>query len=131
MEDPERALEPALHPDARRLNTGFPVPHHVEWAHAALDVLEEAGFEQVLDRAVQGAERLAELLRERGVEVAPRGASTLVSFEAPDPKELTARAAEAGIVIRAIPGRSYARASVGAWNTDEELERLAGLAAGV
>ena len=129
MEDPERALEPALRPDARRLNTGFPVPHHVEWCHAALDVLEEAGFEQVHDRGLQGAERLAGLLRERRVEVAPRGASTLVSFAAPDPEELTARAAEEGIVIRAIPGGSYARASVGAWNTDDELDRLAELVA--
>ena len=129
MEEPERALEPALHPDARRLNTGFPVPHHVEWAHAALEVFEDAGFDRVHERGAQGAERLAGLLRERGVEVAPRGASTLVSFEAPDPQELTARAAEQGIVIRALPGRSYARASVGAWNTDDELERLAELAA--
>ncbi len=31
-------------------------------------------------------------------------------------------------MIRGIPGRSYARASVGAWNSDEELERLAELA---
>jgi selenocysteine lyase/cysteine desulfurase len=128
MEDPERALEPALHPDARRLNTGFPVPHHVEWAHAALDVLDEAGFEQVLERGVGGAERLAALLSERGVEVAPRGASTLVSFVVPDPPEFSERAAAEGIVIRGIPGRSYARASVGAWNTDDELERLAELA---
>jgi L-cysteine/cystine lyase len=128
MEDPERALEPALHPDARRLNTGFPVPHHVEWAHAALDVLDEAGFERVHDRGIEGAERLAGLLRDRGVEVAPRGGSTLVSFGAPDPQELTERAAADGIVIRAIPGRPFARASVGAWNTDEELDRLVELA---
>jgi L-cysteine/cystine lyase len=128
MEDSERALEPALQPDARRLTTGFPVPHHVEWTHAALDVLEEAGFDRVHERALASAERLAATLRERGVEVAPRGASTLVSFEASDPQELTARAAEQGIVIRSLPGRPYARASVGAWNTDDELERLADLA---
>jgi L-cysteine/cystine lyase len=128
MEDGERALEPALHPDARRLATGFPVPHHVEWAHAALDVLDEAGFEQVLERGVAGAERLAAQLRERGVEVAPRGESTLVSFVVEDPQDFTERASADGIVIRGIPGRSYARASVGAWSTEDELERLADLA---
>ena len=58
LEDGERALEPALQPDARRLTTGFPVPHHVEWAHASLDVLEEAGLAAVFDRAVTGAEPL-------------------------------------------------------------------------
>jgi selenocysteine lyase/cysteine desulfurase len=92
-------------------------------------VLEAAGFERVHDRGVEGAERLAGLLRDRGVEVAPRGPSTLVSFEVADPEELTVRAAEEGIVIRAIPGGRYARASVGAWTTDDELERLATLAA--
>jgi L-cysteine/cystine lyase len=128
MEDGERALEPALQPDARRLTTAFAVPHHVEWAHASLDVLEEAGFESVFERGVGGAERLAGLLRDRGVEVATRGSSTLVSFEVPDPQAFTEQAAEEGMAVRGLPGRSYARASVGAWNTGEELERLAELA---
>jgi L-cysteine/cystine lyase len=128
MEDGERALEPALQPDARRLATGFPVPHHVEWAHAALDVLGEAGFQQVLERGVAGAEQLAGQLRERGVEVAPRGASTLVSFVVGDPEDFSERAAAEGIVIRGIPGRSYARASVGAWSNEDELTRLTELA---
>jgi len=129
LEFAERALMPALQPDARRLTTGFPVPHHVEWSHAALDVLEEAGFDAVHERAIAGAERLAELLRERGVEVAPRGTCTLVSFAVPDPEAFTQEAATQGLVIRFLPGRPWARASVGAWNTDEELERLADLAA--
>jgi selenocysteine lyase/cysteine desulfurase len=129
LEDGERALEPALQPDARRLATGFPVPHHVEWAHASLDVLEEAGLAAVFDRAVEGAGRLAQLLEERGVKVAPRGASTLVSFEVPDPQAFTEAAAAEGIVIRGIPGGSYARASVGAWNSDDEIDRLVELAA--
>jgi selenocysteine lyase/cysteine desulfurase len=130
MEWSERALVPALQPDARRLSTGYPPPHHVEWAHAALDVFEEVGVERVFDRATGGAERLTGMLRERGVEVAPRGATTLVSFEVPDPEGFTTRAADEGIVIRFLPGRPWVRASVGAWNTEEELERLAELAAG-
>jgi L-cysteine/cystine lyase len=129
QEEPERALEPALHRDARRLNTSFAVPHHVEWAHAALDVLEGVGMDRVLERAVDGAERLAGMLRERGVAVTERGASTLVSFEVDDPQDFTERAAAERIVVRSIPGRSWARASVGAWTSDEELDRLAGLAA--
>src|SRR5215212_7003834 len=124
LEDSARGLDPALWPDARRLTTGFAVPHHVEWAHASLDVLGEAGFDQVHDQALAGAESFAGLLAERGVEVAPRGASTLVSFETADPQALTEAAASEGIVIRAIPGSSYARASVGAWNAAAELERL-------
>jgi L-cysteine/cystine lyase len=130
MEWSERALVPALQPDARRLGTGYPAPHHVEWAHTALDVLAEPGFDQVHARAIEGAEGLVAMLRDRSVAVADRGESTLVSFEVPDPEGFTARAAEEGIVIRFLPGRPWVRASVGAWNTDDELERLVELAAG-
>jgi L-cysteine/cystine lyase len=129
LEYAERALLPALQPDARRLTTGFPVPHHVEWSHAALDVLEEPGFDAVHEAAVAGAERFAKRLRERDVEVAPRGTCTLVSFRVPDPEAFTQEAATDGLIIRFLPGRPWARASVGAWNTAEELERLAELAA--
>jgi selenocysteine lyase/cysteine desulfurase len=129
MEWAEHALVPALQPDARRLTTGFPVPHHVEWSHASLDVLEEAGFDQVYARASELAERFAAMLRDRGVAVAARGRSTLVSFEVPEPEAFAQQAAERGIVIRFLPGRPWARASVGAWNSEEELERLVELAA--
>jgi L-cysteine/cystine lyase len=128
MEWAEHALMPALQPDARRLTTGFPAPHHVEWSHASLDVLEEAGFDQVSARASDLAERFAAMLRGRGVPVPTRGASTLVSFEVPEPEAFAQRASDEGIVIRHLPGRPWARASVGAWNTADELERLAELA---
>ena len=128
MEWSEQALLPALQPDARRLATGFPVPHHVEWSHASLDVLEEPGFDRVYARASDLAERFATMLRDRGLAVAARGRSTLVSFEVPEPEDFAARAADQGIVIRLLPGRPWARASVGAWNSEEELGRLAELA---
>ncbi len=129
LEDPERGLEPALWPDARRLSTGFPVPHHIEWAHASLDVLEGAGIAAVYERAIALAGRLADLLHEHGVKVAPRGATTLVSFEVSDPPAFAELAAAERLVIRGIPGRQFARASVGAWNSEEEIEQLAELAA--
>jgi selenocysteine lyase/cysteine desulfurase len=129
LEWSDQALVPALQPDARRLTTGYPAPHHVEWAHASLDVLEERGIDALHARAREGAERFARMLGERGVAVADRGPSTLVSFEVPDPEAFSQRAAEKRIVIRYLPGRPWARASVGAWNTDEELQRLADLAA--
>ena len=58
MEWAEHALVPALQPDARRLTTGFPAPHHVEWSHASLDVLEAAGLRRRVrarDRAGRSA----------------------------------------------------------------------------
>jgi L-cysteine/cystine lyase len=42
-----------------------------------------------------------------------------------DAAALVGRLAEQGILIRYIPGTPYLRVSVGAWTTDEEVERLA------
>ena len=129
--DPERPLTAALHDDARRLSTGFPAPQDTAFAHGALDVLEEAGIERVHGRAATLADTLADGLRERGVRVAPRGASTLVSFEVPDPPGFVERlAAEERIIVRFLPGTPYVRASAGAWCSEEELDRLVELAAG-
>jgi L-cysteine/cystine lyase len=60
--------------------------------------------------------------------VAPRDPATLVSFEVPDPPAFSEQAAAEGVVVRGIPGRELARASVGAWNSGEEIERLVELA---
>jgi selenocysteine lyase/cysteine desulfurase len=128
--DGGRALELPLHPDARRLDTGWPAPDQLDFAHASLDVLAAAGFERVHERGPALAARVARALAERGIEVAPRGTSTLVSFEAPDAPAFVERLhAEEGIVVRYLPGTPYVRASVGAWNRVEELERLVRLAA--
>jgi L-cysteine/cystine lyase len=56
--------------------------------------------------------------------VAPRGRSTLVAFEFPEPPETRQRLAAAGVAVRDLPGTPYLRASVGAWNDESDLERL-------
>jgi selenocysteine lyase/cysteine desulfurase len=125
LADSTRAFELDLHPDARRFSLGFPAPHQVEWALAALDLLDEAGHQAVHERAAALAASLAERL---GPGVAPRGDSTLVSWEDPDPEATVTRLRSEGFVLRHLPGTPYVRASVGAWNTEDEVERLAGLA---
>ena len=68
-------------------------------------------------------------LAERGLAVAPRGPSTLVSFEVPEPQAFIERLArDEGMVLRFLPGTPYVRASVGGWSSEEELERLVALA---
>jgi selenocysteine lyase/cysteine desulfurase len=95
------------------------------WSTAAYDVLDDAGFDWVHARAIGLAARLAELLADRGLEVTPRGASTLVSWRADDTEDLVTRLAADDIVVRDLPGRGLVRASIGAWATEDELERLA------
>ena len=122
--DPQQPLDFTLQDGARRFDMGVLPPHQVAWALAALDVLEEPGIATVQQRAAGLAAQLAQALADRGATVAPRGRSTLVSWEDDDPPATTARLLEAGIVVRDLPGTPYVRASVGAWTSDDELERL-------
>jgi L-cysteine/cystine lyase len=124
LADATRGLEFDLHPDARRLSVGFPPPHHVDWALAALDVLEGAGLAELQARAADLAEGLAGRL---GSRVKPRGRSTLVTWAVEDPEAEVARLAGEGYAIRDLPGTGTVRASVGAWSSEAALERLAQL----
>jgi selenocysteine lyase/cysteine desulfurase len=127
LEDPNEGLAARLHEDARRFDSLSLSAETVACALAATRLLESAGWDAVHERARTLAARLAELLGERGIAVAPRSASTLVSFESADPEAERARLAEGGVVLRNIPGRTWLRASVGAWNDESDLQRLLGM----
>jgi len=77
------------------------------------------------ERAAEAAARCRELLAPHVEVVTPPGHSTLVSFRPnADPTELVARLAEAGVVVRELPGRNLVRASCGWWTSEDDLRRL-------
>lgn len=125
LADPLRALDLPYVPDAARYDVGVAPGPPTAWSVASLGLLEEAGWEWVHARATRLAVRLAELLAAAGADVVERGASTLVSWRDPDPERTVARLYDEGFVVRQLPGRGLVRASVGAWTSEEELERLA------
>jgi L-cysteine/cystine lyase len=112
---------------AARFDHGFPPGMRSTAALASLQVMEDAGWEWVHQRAAQLAAGLADNLAGRGLEVGPRGRSTLVAWKASadDVDAEVARLAEAGFVVRSIPSHGLIRASVGAWSSEEELVALA------
>ncbi len=121
-------LELIPKPGAARLDHGFPPGLRSAWALTSIEVLAQAGWDWVHERAAQLAAQLASELAERGLEVGPRGRSTLVSWKADDPEAEVLRLAQAGFIVRSIPSRSYVRASVGAWASESELADLARVA---
>jgi selenocysteine lyase/cysteine desulfurase len=123
--DPLRALELPLRPGAARFDGGFPAPAHTAWALAALDLLEEAGIDALQEYAADLAADLAARLAAAGVAVAPRGRSTLVSWEAADNRSESERLLEEeGLLVRHLPGTPYVRASVGGWTGEDEIDGL-------
>jgi selenocysteine lyase/cysteine desulfurase len=67
---------------------------------------------------------LAERLADHGRTVAPRGHTTLVAWEEDDPEATRDRLRDAGVIVRNLPGTPLVRASVGAWSSEDDLERL-------
>jgi L-cysteine/cystine lyase len=129
LADPERALDLEPAEGAARLDLGFPTGIRSAWCLAALEVFAGAGWEWVHGRAAGLAAALADRLADLGLEVLPRGRSTLVSWKATDAKREVERLAAERVVVRSIPAFGVVRASVGAWSSEEELEALAQLAA--
>jgi L-cysteine/cystine lyase len=129
LADTNRALELVLHQGARRFDSGILPGGSALWALAALDVLEEAGIAWITSRGPTLAARLANMLADRGVVVAERGPSALVSFKADDAPALVESLEADGVIVRDVPGHGYIRASIGAWCLDDDLEQLAELAA--
>jgi selenocysteine lyase/cysteine desulfurase len=127
--DSHAGLEATLHPGARRFDTASLSREAAAFSLAATRVLDDAGLDAVQARATALAAHLADQLEERGRTVVPRGRSTLVTWQDPDPPATRQRLAAAGVIIRDLPGTSYLRASVGAWNDESDLERLLSAAA--
>jgi selenocysteine lyase/cysteine desulfurase len=122
--DASKGLESPLRNTAQRFDTPSLSRESAAFSLASLRVLESAGLSEVHARARALAGRLAAELAERGRTVAPRGDTTLVAWEQDDPAGTRERLAEAGVIVRDLPGRPYLRASVGAWNDEGDLERL-------
>lgn len=128
LADPEDALGFEPKDGVARLDHGFPVGMRSAWALASLEALREPGWDWVHSRAASLAAWLAEQLSDRGLEVAPRGRSTLVSWKTEDAQSAVERLAGEKVIVRSIPAFDLVRASVGAWSSEDELGRLVELA---
>ena len=124
LAEPGRARELVVHEGARRFDMGVAPGPATAWALAAADMLYEIGPDELAERAAAQADKLAAELAARGHEVAPRDRTTLVSWHSGDPEGDVERLFELGVVVRHLPGRGLVRASVGAWTSDDDLERL-------
>jgi L-cysteine/cystine lyase len=98
----------------------------IEWVESL-----EGGRARWTELTAQNAARARErLAAQPGVSLADQGEAggpliALTVDGVDDTAALVGRLAEQDILIRYIPGTPYVRVSVGAWTTDEEVERLA------
>lgn len=124
LADPDEGLQARLHDDGRRLDALALSAETLACALAAVSLLEKQGWKQVHERAHALSRSLCEQLLAAGREVVDGSAGTLLSFFSGDPSRERAKLFELGIVLRDIPGQPSLRASVGAWNDEDDLQRL-------
>jgi len=124
LADPALGLDASSHADARAYDTPALPVSSLAHADAALGVLGDAGWEAVHVRAAELAAHAANALAERGREVLARDATTLVTWRERDAAAAVERLAEAGVVVRSLPGEDLVRASFGGWSSEDDLDRL-------
>jgi selenocysteine lyase/cysteine desulfurase len=124
LEDASAGLDARPWPDARAHDTFAQSTQVLRAAAASAAVLQDAGWPDVHARAAAQAAALARGLQDAGRRVVPRDATTIVAWEEADPDAALERLTAAGVVVRALPGTPYLRASVGAWNSSADFDRL-------
>ena len=100
---------------------------------AAIPISALVSLAQVPDWAYERshtlAERLRELLAGKAEVITPAERATLVAFRPPGSEsagDIVAKLADAGVLVREIPGTGLIRASVGWWTSEGDLDRLVG-----
>lgn len=121
---PAAGLAAVPHGDARAYDTPALPAASLAHARAALATLGAPGWDVLHAHAADLAAAAAAALGARGREVAARGATTLVSWREDEPEAVVARLAEAGVVVRPLPGGTLVRASFGGWSDEDDLDRL-------
>ena len=115
------AFEPKA--GAARFDPNLTPGPHTAGLRAAIQVIPAWAYEHAADMA----ERFRARLRDAGCDVVvPEERATLVSWRvaADESADAVAKLADAGVVVRDLPGRGLVRASVGWWTSDDDLERL-------
>jgi selenocysteine lyase/cysteine desulfurase len=130
--DPARPFELVPARGARRFDGGEVAGPVMAASLASLDVLEEAGWDWIFATSRRQAQKLRDLIADR-VELIRGDATTLVTWRPPAVTDDEGALAEVqrleaeDVIVRAFAGRPWLRASVGAWSSDADLERLVAL----
>lgn len=110
-------------PDARRFELGTTAVSPYVALKTAIETIDAVGLETIERRIARLTDRLKDGLGDRLL--SPRdSASGLVTFSAEDPEALVSRLATEDIRIRWLPDPYACRASVHAFNTTADIDRL-------
>jgi selenocysteine lyase/cysteine desulfurase len=116
-----------LREGAARFDPGWVPAATAQGLLESLAFAEEAGAER-FEHAAAMADHLRHMLAGAGYELVTEAEqATLVTWKVDeDSKAVVERLADAGVVVRDLPGLGWLRASCGFWTNHDDLERLLG-----
>ncbi|HKG39892.1 MAG TPA: aminotransferase class V-fold PLP-dependent enzyme [Conexibacter sp.] len=124
LAEPGLGLDAGPWDDARAYDTPALPAASLAQAGAALDVLDDAGWDAIHAHSAELAATAVDALREQGRDVLERDHTTLVTWREPDATTVVEQLAEAGVIVRSLPGEDLLRASFGGWSSSDDLDRL-------
>lgn len=123
VEEPD-APEYRFRRGARRLEIGTTSPAPYAGLEAAIDIVERVGIDTIEARNEALTDRLKDGLADERL-LSPRAyESGLVTISADEPHATVSRLADAGIRVRSLPYPEAVRASIHAFNTEEDIDAL-------
>ncbi|WP_225332984.1 aminotransferase class V-fold PLP-dependent enzyme [Halomicrobium urmianum] len=108
---------------ARRFEVGTTSPVPYVALAEAVETVEVVGYDAIQSRVERLTDRLKDGL-DREIYSPREYESGLVTFAAEDPEATVQRLGENGVVVRSLPGPDAVRASVHAFNTAADVDRL-------
>ncbi|QZP39028.1 aminotransferase class V-fold PLP-dependent enzyme [Halobaculum magnesiiphilum] len=114
-----------LNPGGARFERGTASPGPHVGLREAVETLESVGLDAVRDRVLDLAGRLTDRVDDHRLLSPEDPESGLVTVDVADPEATVERLHGEGIVIRDLPDPEAVRASVHAFNTEAEVDRLA------
>ncbi|ADB61953.1 aminotransferase class V [Haloterrigena turkmenica DSM 5511] len=118
------AAEYEYAPGAGRFEVGTASPAPHAGLAESIRALEEVGLDAIESRIERLTDRLKDGLSDERL-LSPRGfESGLVTIDVEDPESTVERLSDAGIVVRSLPDPDAIRASVHAFNTPEDVDKL-------
>ena len=119
----DRPLDLVPNRGASRFDSGFFPGPAAAGLIGSFQFLGDVGWDKIHNQALDQTEKARTVLAEH-FELKPASDTTLISWQQKDAERVVEKLAEERVIVRSIPSRFLVRASIGAWTSDDDIDRL-------
>ncbi len=123
LSNTDRPLDLIPNTGASRFDSGFFPGPQAAGLTASLQLLKETDWKKVYKYALTQTDKARTALS-KYFDVKPASKTTLISWRQDDADQAVIKFAENRVIVRSISSRFLVRASIGAWTSDDDIDRL-------